>query len=384
MQLNGINREVLEQLLQNDVKNHRDLVSRMNNTDEYKFLSNYIKATPYSRSFFENANIDYMYTKLKKELQDVVYTLGDENFSLEEKVLNFLEYIRLNGMYESIGEKAAVLSQEAINIALLGKGVCNSQSRFLELLFIASHEEANILRIRKFEESQDIYSEHQVTVVKFDKDKFYFLDPTSYNGKLSSMRYKLSDKNFYNGKPNGLYDFYVSEEKINESRKNVYEYLIERYNIKGISERLHMEDLTDLEKQATIITYLESILVPVTEKVNFRSIILDGKEIEVSKALELFYYANHIEFTPIFGKPKYNCMFLIKINDKEAAINPPTLFSKKENKDTLSKKWIAIRQANEEFKTIDKLNDNYDGQKIIERCRENIKLFHKNRGIETR
>lgn len=122
------------------------------------------------------------------------------------------------------------------------------------------------------------------------------------------MRYKLSDKNFYNGKPNGLYDFYVSEEKINESRKNVYEYLIERYN----------------------------------------------------------------------------CMFLIKINDKEAAINPPTLFSKKENKDTLSKKWIAIRQANEEFKTIDKLNDNYDGQKIIERCRENIKLFHKNRGIETR
>ena len=308
MQLNGINREVLEQLLQNDVKNHRDLVYRMNNTDEYKFLSNYIKATPYSRSFFENANIDYMYTKLKKELQDVVYTLGDENFSLEEKVLNFLEYIRLNGMYESIGEKAAVLSQEAINIALLGKGVCNSQSRFLELLFIASHEEANILRIRKFEESQDIYSEHQVTVVKFDKDKFYFLDPTSYNGKLSSMRYKLSDKNFYNGKPNGLYDFYVSEEKINESRKNVYEYLIERYN----------------------------------------------------------------------------CMFLIKINDKEAAINPPTLFSKKENKDTLSKKWIAIRQANEEFKTIDKLNDNYDGQKIIERCRENIKLFHKNRGIETR
>ena len=124
MQLNGINREVLEQLLQNDVKNHRDLVYRMNNTDEYKFLSNYIKATPYSRSFFENANIDYMYTKLKKELQDVVYTLGDENFSLEEKVLNFLEYIRLNGMYESIGEKAAVLSQEAINIALLGKGVC--------------------------------------------------------------------------------------------------------------------------------------------------------------------------------------------------------------------------------------------------------------------
>ena len=53
-------------------------------------------SAPYSRSFFENANIDYMYTKLKKELQDVVYTLGDENFSLEEKVLNFLEYHKVD------------------------------------------------------------------------------------------------------------------------------------------------------------------------------------------------------------------------------------------------------------------------------------------------
>ena len=382
MQLNGLNKDALEQLLQNDVKSHRDLVYRINNTDKYKFLLNYIKATPYSRSFFENANTDYMYAKLKKELQDVVYTLGDEHFSLEEKVLNFLEYIRLNGMYESVGEKAAALSQDAINIALLGKGVCNSQSRFLELLLIASNEEANILRIRGLEESQDVSSEHQVTVVKFDKDKFYFLDPTVYNGKLSSIHYKLSDENFYNGKPNELYDFYASEEKINESRKTVYKYLIERYNIKGISEQLHMEDLTDLEKQATIITYLESILVPTTEKVNFRSILLDGKEIEVSKALELFFYANDIEFAPIFGKPKYNCMFLVKIDDKEAVINPLTLFSKEENKDTISKKWIAIRQPNEEFKTIDQLNENYDGQKIIERCRENIKLFHKNRGIE--
>ncbi len=382
MQLNGFNKDVLEQILQNDVKNHRDLVYRINNTDEYKFLLNYIKATPYSRSFFENANTDYMYAKLKKELQDIVYTLGDEHYSLEEKVLNFLEYIRINGMYESIGEKAASLSQEAINIALLGKGACNSQSRFLEMLLIASNEESNVLRIKGIAENQEVSLEHQVTVVKFDKDKYYFLDPTVYNGRLSSMHYKLSDENFYNGKPNELCDFYVSEEKVNKSRKKVYEYLIERYHIKGISEQLHMEDLTDLEKQATIITYLESILVPAIEKVNFRSIVLDGKEMEVSKALELFYYANDIKFIPIFGKPKYHCMFLIKIDDKEAVINPPTLFSKEENKESLSKKWIAIRQPDEEFKTIDKLNENYDGQKIIERCRENIKLFHKNKGIE--
>ena len=53
MQLNGLNKDALEQLLQNDVKSHRDLVYRINNTDKYKFLLNYIKATPYSRSFLK-------------------------------------------------------------------------------------------------------------------------------------------------------------------------------------------------------------------------------------------------------------------------------------------------------------------------------------------
>lgn len=381
MELISFNKNDLEQLMQNDVRSHRDLVYRINNTDEYKSLLKYIKVTPYSKRFFENSNTEYMYDKLKTELKEIVDILGNKHFSLEEKILNFLEYIRLNGMYESIGEKAAVLSQDALNIAILGKGVCNSQSKFLELLLIASNEESKTLRIRGVEENS---SEHQANFVKFDKDKFYFLDPTAYNGKISSMHYELTDKDFYGGKPNGLYDFYASEEKINEARETVYKYLVERYNIREISEQLHLENLADLEKQATIITYLESILVPSTEKVNFRSIILDGKEIEVGKALELFYYANNIEFKPIFGRPKSNCMFLLKIDDRDAVINPPTLFSKEKNEEPLSKRWIAIRQADEEFKTIDKLDKDYDGQKIIDKCRENIKLFHKNRNIEIR
>lgn len=37
MQLNGLNKDALEQLLQNDVKSHRDLVYQINNTDKYKF-----------------------------------------------------------------------------------------------------------------------------------------------------------------------------------------------------------------------------------------------------------------------------------------------------------------------------------------------------------
>ncbi len=383
MSINVFNKKNLEQLLRNDVRDHRDLVYRIETTDLYKSLLEYINSTQNSKSFFEIGNTDYMYAKLKKELEDVVSTLGCEHFSLEEKIINFLEYIRLNGMYESIGEKAAILSQEAINIALLGKGVCNSQSKFLELLLLASNEEARTLRVIGIEESQDI-KYHQVTVSKFDKDKFYFLDPTTYNGRLSSIHYKLSDENFHNVKSSELYNFYASEEKINKSRQNVYKYLIERYHIREISEQLHLEDLTDLEKHAMIITYLESILVPVTEKANFRSIMLDGKEIKISKALELFYYANSIEFIPIFSRPKYNCMLSVQIDGKDAIINAPTLFSKEKNKYPLSKKWIAIQQIDGKYETIDKLRNSYDGENVIDRYRENIKSFHINRNVEPR
>lgn len=85
-----------------------------------------------------------------------------------------------------------------------------------------------------------------------------------------------------------------------------------------------------------------------------------------------------------FGRPKYNCMFSVHINGKDAVINTPTLFSTKENKNPLSKKWIAIQQADGKYKTIDKLGDRYNGEKVIDSCRKNIQLFYRNRDIEPR
>lgn len=76
---------------------------------------------------------------------------------------------------------------------------------------------------------------------------------------------------------------------------------------------------------------------------------------------------------PISGKPKYNCMLSVQINGMDAIINVPTLFSKKENKYPLFKKWIAIQQTDGKYETIDKLSNSYDGEKFIDTCRENIK-----------
>ena len=89
MSINVFNKKNLEQLLRNDVRDHRDLVYRIETTDLYKSLLEYINSTQNSKSFFEIGNTDYMYAKLKKELEDVVSTLGCEHFSLEEKIINF-------------------------------------------------------------------------------------------------------------------------------------------------------------------------------------------------------------------------------------------------------------------------------------------------------
>lgn len=40
--------------------------------------------------------------KYEEELIRVSEALGDSTFSSKQKMLNFLEYIRINGMYENI------------------------------------------------------------------------------------------------------------------------------------------------------------------------------------------------------------------------------------------------------------------------------------------
>lgn len=360
-----LNKKALGTRIKNAVRLHCDILYCITKfPDKYKCLTDYMNITEESKQYYQNANEELLTAKLTEEIEDIVREIGNENFSFDEKILNFLEYFRLNVMYESIGEKASIISQSALNPVILGKGVCNAQAHFLELLLLESGEEAAAMRVKLKDQDTGFVAQHKVAIVKSPNlDIIYYLEPTWYNGTSSFNTERLSDDMLYGSQAKEFHTFESDISKISQARKRVYEYLIKKYKIKEISHLLDLDGLSDLEKHARIIMYMSRHLVKISETVRARSILLEGKEIEIGKALELFYYANGIEFSLAIKKnsSKQDAILLIWIDRKSAAIYPNKVFSLSENNSLISKKWIAIQKEDGNFQTIDQLNG-YDSE----------------------
>lgn len=153
---------------------------------ETKRLLRYMESSTASKSFFDNVDVDDLMAKYEKELIRVSETLGNSTFSSKQKMFNFLEYIRMNGMYENIDMSkffvpgtVSAISQSGINIALLGKGVCASQASFLRDLLITSGEDAMTRTVYFIDENGMTEDQHLVTHACSSEDGTnFFLDPT--------------------------------------------------------------------------------------------------------------------------------------------------------------------------------------------------------------
>lgn len=267
-------------------------------------LSEYMRVSPLSKKFFELKNPDILLQRYLKELQSISNGLGDSRFSSKEKILNFMEYIRLNGMSENISDSIlrtkginaiAELSQTGLNIALLGKGVCKSQAQFLEHLLRCSGIDATNKQIIIRDLNDDVA--HEVVKAKTTEQDSYFLDPTWYNGILESIKGYFDNLNPTDRGEMAVLD--ITQEDIDKARENAQHFLIERYKIKDISEQLELDKAKDdMEKQIRILAYMGKNLVPTSDKIplNIRSVNFENREVEVGKLLELFYKANNIQY----------------------------------------------------------------------------------------
>ena len=137
----------------------------------------------YGEQVFSITDEEKLYELYVKKIKEVAKELCDEKFSYKEKCLNILEYIRLKGMYENHPDKETTeLSQTGINIGLLNKGVCGSQSCFMADLLTYSGIEAEKYKSDYFDEENDVYGKHGVVIAKAPEDKtFVWIDPTWYN-----------------------------------------------------------------------------------------------------------------------------------------------------------------------------------------------------------
>ena len=349
-----IRKEIEEHVAQ--ISSYKETAKRDSDMSGIKRLLQYLESSTASKNFFDNVDVDDLMAKYEEELIRVSKALGNSTFPSKQKMLNFLEYIRINGMYENIdmrnffmSQTVAAISQSGINIALLGKGVCASQARFLRDLLLTSGEEAITKKVYFIDEDGIIEDQHLVTYAcSSNNGTNFFLDPTWYNGTINSLEGSFNSADISEQHRSLLSILDVTQEEIESARNKVQEYLIERFQIKDISTQLGIDKASDLDKQIRMLTFMEKHLSPASESLNCRSVVLGDREIECGKLLELFYKANNIPYILKCSGDKYNSAYITTIDGMESTIYPKVAFFSDRNNNPLSRKLHFAKNKKDE------------------------------------
>lgn len=349
-----IRKEIEEHVAQ--ISSYKETAKRDSDMSGIKRLLQYMESSTASKNFFDNVDVDDLMAKYEEELIRVSKALGNSTFPSKQKMLNFLEYIRINGMYENIDmrdffmpQTVAAISQSGINIALLGKGVCASQARFLRDLLLTSGEEAITKKVYFIDEDGIIEDQHLVTYAcSSNNGTNFFLDPTWYNGTINSLEDSFNSADISEQHRSLLSILDVTQEEIESARNKVQEYLIERFQIKDISTQLGIDKASDLDKQIRMLTFMEKHLSPASGSLNCRSVVLGDREIECGKLLELFYKANNIPYILKCSGDKYNSAYITTIDGMESTIYPKVAFFSDRNNNSLSRKLHFAKNKKDE------------------------------------
>lgn len=349
-----IRKEIEEHVAQ--ISSYKETAKRDSDMSGIKRLLQYMESSTASKNFFDNVDVDDLMAKYEEELIRVSKALGNSTFPSKQKMLNFLEYIRINGMYENIDmrnffmpQTVAAISQSGINIALLGKGVCASQARFLRDLLLTSGEEAITKKVYFIDEDGIIEDQHLVTYAcSSNNGTNFFLDPTWYNGTINSLEGSFNSADISEQHRSLLSILDVTQEEIESARNKVQEYLIERFQIKDISTQLGIDKASDLDKQIRMLTFMEKHLSPASGSLNCRSVVLGDREIECGKLLELFYKANNIPYILKCSGDKYNSAYITTIDGMESTIYPKVAFFSDRSNNPLSRKLHFAKNKKDE------------------------------------
>lgn len=324
-------------------------------TDKKKYIS-YMEASTASKAFF-SADPKELVKKYFAEIESISSYLGDESFSKKQKILNFMEYIRMSGMYENLPKSSVQnqvayprISQSGLSIAILGKGVCKSQAEFLSHLLIASDMEAYNYQVQFYDrETGNYIDSHEVVTAEISDDENFFLDPTWYNGSSESLRGSFDKVDFTEERKKTLSILDTTAQEIEEARENVQNYLIRRYGIEEISQQLGLDSCGDLEKQMRILTFMEKNLAPTNQELSIRSVVMGSHELEVGKLLELFYKANRIPYRILFEEDRLNTIYITMIDSVECNIYPREAFLKTEPYLSMKLHWTKDKDKKSRF-----------------------------------
>jgi len=279
----------------------------------------------------------------EKKLEHIVEMIYNPNFSKKQNVLNVLEYMRIMAMYENVKQRSTKdkeimdLSRYPLFLSVFGKGFCYSQAKFTRDILLHMGITAGDFFV-------DIYKNdsrwiktgipHQETSVEIDSN-YFAIDSTEYDGTLDGIQFKMQPQNKQKLKAlNIRTDFSATQEEIKESRNFVLSKLVKDLGIDKISKQLNLEHKKDLQKQCTIMTFVESRLnLTKNLETHMISANLNGINIEVGKLIELLFYQNNIKYDIECRKNnRKNTIYNTRIGKSDICLCPALLYSNDINK----------------------------------------------------
>lgn len=232
----------LDILINNQCRDHINIGNRVNLGDNRitPELIDYMNSTDSSKKYYDEKDFEKLKIMYLKELTDISDYF--RNLDDRKKLIIYMELMRLSSMYETIGERAAVLSQEGLKVGLVGKGVCMAQAIFLRDLCIVSRMKAGVRNVQL----QD--SVHAITVVSNKDGECIIFDPTVYNGSTNSMNSACKYKKFDDLNCGEVINLSATDDEIKEARHCALKFLIEKFRINEISENIGLFDYEFDEK----------------------------------------------------------------------------------------------------------------------------------------
>lgn len=338
-----------DDIVNGECKDHIDTRYRIELVDDRitPEMIDYMNSTTSSSIFYNEIDFE----KLKKQYLAEVSGIVDnfKNLSSRMKIFVYMEIMRLNAMYETIGETAAVITQNGLSVGILGKGVCMSQACFLRDLFILSGLKAIVQKVH-FDDFN-----HAFVVVSMNDGEYVILDPTIYNGEVDNIN--SHDKRygkFVDVENARLISLNVNREEIIQAREYALNYLINKFGLIQLSNKIGLNELENDDKIMRIIAFLEPIIVS-SQNTSFKSVELNGKELELGKVLELLFTTNSIKYESIPRKKKNDNLLALNFMGKNVVLNPKQMY--------ISGKNYLVYDENGEYKRV---SDNIQLQLKIE------------------
>ena len=382
-----LDEKTIKKELEKQVKNVNKIekeAGKGNGNEQFAEVIQSIQGTLQRFAILKNPNVDELYNQYIDELNNTSELIFTENSTEKDKIINGLEYMRITVNKESEKiDKLEDLNTSGINAAVLGEGTEQSSLAYYRDLLSNEGITANIVETSFVNENGKKQKQNLVEV-KTQDGLSLLINPYEYDGTLESIeKYNNGDytkKSGLIGKVTGLFNrnglnngkIEISQEELSSGSNEVNEKLIQKYNIREISQIAEIYQSNSADNQLKILGLVANNLTPIQGQSELlRTVRMnDGKEIEVSKLLELIYQANGMEYQKEVGTDKSDVSFIFNENGQSYTISPSLIYENYKGED-INTNNIFISENPEQ--TLRGLTYPEDSSKTIEECNDLMK-----------